>query len=249
MIDVYYPYFQKEAKWEELRYSLRSVERHLKEEFRIWIVGDLPAWIRNINHIAHTRCEGMQENTVFDSITKLLLFCDHPDTGSDFVRMYDDIYLISDVSLDEIRKVKALHEYKDLGFEGGTWHDQLHRTLNILVEKGYPAWNTETHFPEVFNKYKMKWIIEAYNALDRRLLTSSLYFNTFFPEVQPLIFKKDYGIQFYENRDNEFYSSSEGNLEEKCKGKLYLNHNNSGLNENLKKFMMKRFSKKSMFEK
>lgn len=249
MIDVYYPYFQREAIWEELRYSLRSIEKHLKEDYRVWLVGDLPAWIQNVNYIQHTRTEGIQENTCFDAITKLLLFCDHQDSGPDFIRMYDDMYLISDMTLQEIRKVKVISHYNDLSADGGTWTEQLRRTLEILIKKGYPGWNTESHFPEVFNKYKMKWIIQAYHALEHRLLTSSLYYNTFYSDTDAIVFKKDFGIQFYENRDNSFYSSSEGDLEEKCQGKFYLNHNNSGLNDNLKQFLMNRFPEKSKFEK
>ena len=111
-----------------------------------------------------------------------------------------------------------------------------------------PGWNTETHLPELFNKEKMQWIITAYGALENRLLTSSLYFNTFFPNAEPLLFSKAFAIQFYDNADGPFYDSSEGDLAEKCKGRSYLNHNNAGLNDNLKYFLKTTFPHKSRFE-
>jgi hypothetical protein len=43
MVDVYYPYFEREALWEELRYSLRSIKKHLRFDYRVVIVGDLPS--------------------------------------------------------------------------------------------------------------------------------------------------------------------------------------------------------------
>ncbi len=253
MIDVYYPYFQREAKWEELRYSLRSLEKHLQAEFRVWIVGDLPGWIdpTAVHFIPHKRCEGMQENTTYDAISKILLFISHPDTSLYFIRMYDDIYLLQNADLVEIGQFRAMYDWKSLPEKHGTgtWWEQLRRTLRFVTRKGYHGWNTETHLPELFNKEKLKWAIDIYDALKNRLLTSTLYFNTFYPNIEPLLFSKEYAIQFYDNHDNQFYTSSEGNLQEKCKGKMYLNHNDKGLNENLKKFLMQRFPDKSRFER
>lgn len=252
MIDVYYPYFQREAKWEELRYSIRSLEQHLQAEFRIWIVGDLPSWINpaTVQHIPHERCEGMQENTTYDAITKLLLFIQHPDTSMFFIRMYDDIYLLQDADMVEIGKFKAIYDWTGLpDNRSGVWWEQLRRTLRAVTRKGYHGWNTETHLPELFNKEKLRWVIDIYDALKNRLLTSTLYFNTFYPNIQPTLFSKDFAIQFYDNVDNQCYTSSDGDLQEKCQGKTYLNHNDRGLNENLKNFLRSRFPDKSRFEK
>ena len=250
MIDVYYPYFEREAAWEELRYSLRSIEKHFKFEFRVVIVGDLPGWINpdSVLHIPHERCEGMQENTLYDAITKQLLFNAHPDTSLHFVRMYDDIYILRDVELVDIGQFKAMYSFEDVPVRSGTWWNQLNNTLSTLRAKGYDAWNTETHLPELFNKEKMQWVINIYSALENRLLTSSLYFNTFFPAAQPLLFSKDFAVQCYDNIDGPFYFSSEGDLVGKFKGKTYLNHNNAGLNDNLRSFIRTRFLNKSRFE-
>jgi hypothetical protein len=250
MIDVYYPYFETEATWDELRYSLRSIEKHFKFDFRVVIIGDLPQWVdsASILHIPHDRVEGIQENTLYDAITKQLLFNAHPDTSLYFVRMYDDIYILREVDLITVGQFKAMYPFKEVPERVGTWWSQLYHTLEVLIAKGYQGWNTETHLPELFNKEKMQWVITAYSALENRLLTSSLYFNTFFPDAQPLLFSKEFAIQFYDNADGPFYDSSEGDLVEKCKGKTYLNHNNAGLTDNLKNFLKTTFPNKSRFE-
>lgn len=134
MIDVYYPYYQREAKWEELRFSLRSLEKHLKEDFRVWIVGDIPPWINtdHVQHLEHFRCEGMKENTTYDAISKLLLFIKHPDTGLNFIRMYDDIYLIADVTAEDIGIFKAMYDHTRMDkAPQGVWWDQLRRMSRI----------------------------------------------------------------------------------------------------------------------
>jgi len=34
------------SRWEELRYSLRSLEKHFKEDFLVYLVGDCPDWLK-----------------------------------------------------------------------------------------------------------------------------------------------------------------------------------------------------------
>lgn len=250
MIDVFYPYFQREAKWDELRYSLRSLEKHFKEPFRIFLVGDIPDWCTNVIHIPHTRSEGMKENTTYDAISKMLRYMNDPQSGGEFIRMYDDTYMISDVTIEKLQEVKAMCYLNDLPPQlTGTWAEQLRRTLQAVIEKGYPGINTESHFPEYFIKKLMLEIIDHYKALENRYLVSTLYHNTCFSWSIFHFFKKDYGIQFYGGDDGVWKCSNEGDLKEKCADKLYLNHNNAGLNDNLKQFLMNRFPDKSIFEK
>jgi hypothetical protein len=250
MIDVYYPYFEAESTWQELRYSLRSIEQNFKFDYRVVIVGDLPKWVNpdSVLHIPHQRIEGITQNTLYDAITKLLIFCNHPDTSLHFLRMYDDIYILKEVDLPTVGQFKAMYPFSQVPARDGTWWDQLYRTIDTLRAKGYEGYNTETHLPELFNKENMSWIISAYSALENRLLTSTLYFTTFFPFSKPLLFSKEFAIQFYNNIDGPFYTSSEGDLTAKCQGKTYLNHNDAGLNENLKKTIHSLFPVKSRFE-
>jgi len=250
MIDVFYPYYEKASSWQELRYSLRSLEMFLHADFRVWIVGDLPQWICNVNHIAHQRREDIMENCTFDAVSKMLLFCKHPETTEKFIRMYDDIYLIGPVDEAYVSQVKAMYDRNGVNqCNYSVWYQQLIRTMDAVIRKGYPGMNCETHFPEVFEKNWMLTVIGMYNALENRLLTSTLYYNTIYPDVFPLMFDRDHGdgVQFF-GKDSEFYHSSSGDLNETCKGRKYLVHNDEGLNDNLKAFLQSMFTHKSKFE-
>ena len=250
MVEVYYPYFQKASRWEELRYSLRSVGLNLKEEFSVCIVGDLPEWCQNVTHIPHQRCEDMMENQTFDAISKLQLFCQHLPQQQGFMRMYDDIYLLQPVILKEIQVFKALYDWPGVDRQCYlTWNLQLIRSLEAVMAKGFHGWMTETHLPEYFEKDKMLFVIEDYHALENRLLTSTLYHNTYFPSEDPFMVSDDYATLFYDNRDEKNHKSSEGDLFLKCRNRLFMNHNDAGLNQNLKDFIQKSFPEKSRFEK
>lgn len=52
MIPVFYPLGTgSKLKDFELRMSLRSIEKHLSNYGEVWIVGEKPDWIQNVNHI------------------------------------------------------------------------------------------------------------------------------------------------------------------------------------------------------
>jgi hypothetical protein len=247
MVDVYYPYFQRAAKWHELKYSLRSIEKHFKFDFQVWIVGDLPDWIKNVRHIPHDRCHGMPENTTYDAITKLLLFLNNPEAKCCFIRMYDDMYLLKDVSLDDISVPKYMPG--PIPNLKTTWISQLNRTIDAVKKRGYPGINTETHLPERFDTDMMKEVISSYSAIKNRLLTSTLYHNTFFKADELVPINKEMAVQFYDNRDGVIKVSNVGDIAGKCENRTYLNHNNGGLNVFIQRFIANKFPCKSSFEK
>lgn len=61
MIKIFYPYWAKASRWEELKYSLRSLEKNFKQDFEVWIVGDLPEWVKancaNLDELSEKSCE------------------------------------------------------------------------------------------------------------------------------------------------------------------------------------------------
>ncbi len=250
MIDVYYPYYHKESKWNELRYSLRSIDKHLKENYRVVIVGDLPDWIQNVTHLPHTRNHTVIETCTYDAVSKLTLYLN--SLGKNlvkFIRMYDDIYLLKDVTVKDIAIYRAMYDINGFPADGKSiWFDQLRRTMEILKREGFTTWNTETHLPEVFTSGGMDFIINRFNALENRLLTGTLYYNYFYKNFTPVIEKRFQGAKFYgDNR--EWNYPPEADPKECCKDKLYLNHNNAGLTDKLMAFIEKKFPDKSRFEK
>ena len=73
MVDVYYPFVESKAKWQKLKYSLRSIERNFPFDFKVWITGDLPEWITGMNHIPHKKCVGKEKKTIYDVISEYIL--------------------------------------------------------------------------------------------------------------------------------------------------------------------------------
>lgn len=79
------PYIHSSAS--ELKYCLRSIEKHCPDE--VMIIGDLPDWIKNVNHIPYKRDEApFKERNIFE---KTLL------AEKDFYLFNDDFYLLDNI--------------------------------------------------------------------------------------------------------------------------------------------------------
>lgn len=252
MTGVYYPYLQSQKKWEELRYSLRSLEKFFMEEnYEVWIVGDLPEWAVNVRHIPHVKNERLVDSATCDAISKLSTYIHHPDTPEEFIRMYDDIYLIGPRTLEEMKVTRYLFTYEEVKnrrFTSGcqAWRDDVKYSVEGAKEKGYAGIMTETHCPEVFEKTKMRDVFEIFNPFDNRLLTSTLYYNVY-PYPRMLKDRKTERALFYGFEHDFGYATC--NIKEAVQGKYYLNHNNAGLDTTLMGWIEKSFPVKSRWER
>ena len=261
MIGVYYPYLEGAGKWEELRYSLRSLEMHFKEEYEVWIVGDLPEWIKGVWHIPHVKDATGPMASTCDAIIKLWEYLKSDLTPDVFVRMYDDIYFIGDRGLEDLKVTRYLFDCEDLKREGiksggALWREAVQRTVRATKRFGFEGIMTETHCPEVFEKKRMIEVFDLFEPLENRLLTSTLYYNVF-PWERRLKDRKVERMLFY-GYENEFsYSkppaeaggNSPFDFAQGPEGKFFLNHNDKGLDDGLKRWIERRFGKKSRWEK
>lgn len=79
----------------ELRYCLRSIEKHISGYSEIFIVGALPRWIQNVIHIPATD-EDKTWNKEKNIFNKIMLACNDERVTEDFLFMNDDHYLLKD---------------------------------------------------------------------------------------------------------------------------------------------------------
>lgn len=249
MIDVYYPYINGKEAWQELRYSLRSVDENLKTPHRIVICGDLPHWVRNVKHIPVKPIVKGEENCLRDTLNKLNTYIGTDDAAGSFLRMYDDVYLINSVYISDFRFPLGMYPVKDIPPIDSLWFNQLRRTAKILGDKN--SWNTETHYPELYDTSRMRALFDRYNPLEKKLLIGMLYNNNYFApnEIVPEDKHHGVGAKFYgQNAVNDYNFSPFDDVHKVCSGKLFLNHNNSGLSDAIKNFLTKKFPNPCRYE-
>jgi len=161
IMDIVYVIGDRSA-WDdnELRFSLRSVEKHLSGVRNIYIVGYKPAFITNVIHVPFGD-ESM--NPAKNIATKLFVACQLPDLSFNFLFMADDHYFLRDVndlndypyhykgSLDDV--IKNHH---------GFFVHHCIETKRFLASNGRETLNYDCHYPMVINKAMYSRVYESY---------------------------------------------------------------------------------------
>lgn len=267
MIDVVYQYFQGPAKWDELRYSLRSLDKHLKIPFRLWFAGDMPDWVQNATHIPVEHIYDDFLPVCLDAVRKLNAAITHRDMGQKMLYMYDDIYLTSEVKMADLKRVFALPRSKNAididKVDRSTFpkHTKLKfRTIDALRAKkrclpgADDAWvDFENHLPKFFDRKKMVEVFQTYAPGKNRLLMFSLYYNHHRPaNIEFLERGNDVKLALYGPRELPFDGKPSDNvnqLKSWFENHKFMNHNDAGLTPELRQALQEYFTDKSRFEK
>lgn len=138
-MNVVYLYIHSE--WgQELRYSLRSIEKHLPDAKPL-LIGDKPLYYKG-NHI-----EVEQNDNIYQDVhNKLKVAFDNLD---EFLFMYDDIFLLKPYKIAYYSDMKFTDRIKRTG---GGRKEVMQRTLDVV---GEDALNYELHYPMYFKKFDL----------------------------------------------------------------------------------------------
>lgn len=133
-----------ESRWKdnELRYSLRSVETHLRGYRNIIVVGECPKWLQNVVHIPAK--DPFEFNKEANIAHKLLLACQLSFISYRVLFMNDDHFILED---NFVEKIPAHYE-GDLQVEEHTAYDKCrNNTYRRLKELHYSTKNFDVHMP------------------------------------------------------------------------------------------------------
>ena len=198
-------YFVKESPAnEELRYSLRSVERNFPHR-HVWFIGGKPdrlepdRWLHVVQNNA----------TKWDNTSLLLkTACKNSNISDDFVLFNDDFFIMkpveelpyySDGTIQE--RVNSLHTkyHKD-----SSYSSRLQNTAKILKDAGFPTISYAVHYPIIINKEEM---LETFERFPTGLMWRSIYGNH---HQKPFVKVKDCkisDIQRYPDQNATFLST------------------------------------------
>ena len=163
-------YSCRSGKNEELRYSIRSVEKNFDFAKNIWVVGGKPDWYSG-NFI-----EVPQRHNPFQNVrVNLKTVIDDPDISEDFVFMNDDFFVVKKINSVPTYYNGLLSERsrRHLEAAGPNYYSSfLMRSDQALRRYGIKQpLNYELHTPIVFNKTMLS------ETIDRPFSIRSLYGN------------------------------------------------------------------------
>ena len=240
-IDIVYV-LGKGSGWRnnEIRFSLRSVDKNLKGIRKIWIVGEKPEFIKNVTHIPFP--DELINNADGNIIRKVLRVCQEKTLTDNFLFINDDHLVLKPVLANDIPPYHKgnMETFKKDFFEANFWRGRLWRTKNILQQKGYPVLHFDCHMPIVINKHRFPEVMSEFDFENQTGYTmKSLYGNVVHPDAPGLNGQK--AVIF-----RPFLLSD---IKDKVKNRAFIAFNDDGLKPPFKTWLYNNFPLQSKYEK
>ncbi len=183
MIDIVYT-LGKGSTWNdnELRYSLRSVEKYLRNYRNIYIVGERPYWLQNIIHIP----EEDSGHGSWNIANKILVACASKYLSQKFIFFNDDFFLLQEV--DALNYPYYFDRYltNHLHVYNVNWYnDYIIETNNVLQENGLATKYFDIHNPIIYDKDLFPETILKFD-FNKKLVIKSIYCNALNIPGEPL---------------------------------------------------------------
>ncbi len=174
MIDLVYT-LGKCSKWDnnEIRYSLRSVEKHLKNYRYVFIIGECPDWIQNVIHVPVIETGHASQNIM----QKLLKACDIQILTDEFLFMNDDFFFLKDADAPTYPYYYdgELSDHIRQGYINW-YHDYINETITELKAKKLSKKYFDIHTPIIYGKYLFPMIMKEFD-FSKKLIVKSIYAN------------------------------------------------------------------------
>lgn len=171
-----WPYWHAGANGDEIRFSVRSVEKFFDGESRCTIIGDRPPWFSG-HCISQKKVPKNTSNRGFrDTLSKLWTAANSSEINSGFLWMMDDIYFLKKFSFEQISAPMAEPFHNA---SGNTWQRLKKQTMEVLSALGHTTHDYATHLPHYVEREKIKAMFDVFNLHDRILIWEILYGNTY----------------------------------------------------------------------
>lgn len=222
----------KKSVWEEeIRFSLRSWDKYYSDSINLVIIGDWkPDWFKgNFIHLTGSK------STTEENLGNVLRFI--LKETNQFIWSNDDIYLLRELGLSDIKKPLYLQDLKSVKVRlNNRWGKLLWKTADDLVSDGLTIYNGECHTPYYYETDLIKEIFDDYQIDLGKGLLRTAYLNNFY-EFSEMFKMQDFKLGFYSaifsDFKNEYY---------------YLNHDDKGLTPQLKNKLKELYPYKSRWE-
>lgn len=169
---IVYPWRASAAQWQELKYSLRSIDENFTDrECPIFIVGtEPPAWLKEGDRVKFLHCRSYQRAlAVGVQLAEKILW------------MNDDIALMQPMGWEDFETPRHLGEMsrqrqEDWHWDSNTWKQGVARAITDLSHRGRSRFDCETHTPYVWRRGKAVEVLATY-GIWHKIPMQTLYVN------------------------------------------------------------------------
>lgn len=232
----------KGSRWNnnELRYSLRSLEKHLRGYTRIFITGEKPEFI-NDEVIYNYYPDEYLPN--LNHLYKVLATFKLTDISDDILLNYDDNFFVSDVGIKDYPYYYKREVLPD-SFPITNIHTRsMMATKKILQELNKPIKDFAVHCPIRYNRHHFYDFVKAFDKyIDKNNKQASISVRCAY--TNNLEIKGEYLADLKFNK-----SLTMQDIEQKIKGRNVFSTSDNIQSGNTIDFLQQRFPNKSRWEK
>lgn len=201
-MDIVYV-LKNDNNYEDLRNSLRSLERYGENYDRVFIIGGRPDFL-DYSKIIHFDFVDDYEVAEYNVFKKLVYISQNTDISEDFILFNDDFYLLKPINLNTIPYYFKRNEIATVYSSTNTFNDMAMITRDFLLKNNKRIYDFKVHYPIIYNKSKIQELVplfqESFKISPLGLSIRDLYCN--WHNVPNKVFKKDNKIMtntnFYE---------------------------------------------------
>lgn len=158
----------------ELRFSLRSIEKNMAGIRDVYVIGTRPAWLRNVIHIPAKDTHTCKEANIRD---KVLIGCAIPEVSQQFLHIHDDHLLLTPCHIQSVPYWRGSSLLDFAGrIKSSNYRNHVINTAQALTAGGRSAWNFDLHTPILYDKDLFPQVMEAYDW-SKCYTVKSLYCN------------------------------------------------------------------------
>jgi len=183
---------KNDNNYEDLRNSLRSLDRYGNGFNRIFIIGGKPDFL-DYSKVIHFDYPDNYEVAEYNVFEKLVYISNNADISDNFILFNDDFYLLKPMNLNTIPYYYKRKEIATVYANKNTYNDMSMITREFLLKHNKSIYDFKPHYPIIYNKEKIKELVplfeESFKISPLGLSVRDLYGN--WHNVLNKVFKKD----------------------------------------------------------
>ena len=251
-VDAVIPFLNTdEGDWSDLRYALRALEKNFIDLGQVWIVGDKPEWLTNVQHIPRSVAYSDDDRLRnFNYCASMWMAARTEGITENFLYLADDHFILTPRTAQNFRETVLVRE--DMGSytqaermtADREWQKMIWETVDTLMKHGLSGWNYETHTPKLVNRSQLMDMFAAFGYGEGNLIWQTAYFNMFPPPDGTTGFLSEETAL----KAGFYGPATPEEVRAKADAAVYMNYNEFGFTPSVRGYLEARFPDKSRFE-
>lgn len=172
-------YINTKTIWKnnEIKYSLRSLDKLVTGVDNVYVIGYKPDFLSDL--VIHVPYPDKFENKATNIMMKVLTATEVPELSDDFLLLNDDYFFMNPIDAPTYPHYWKCDLSHTIQIQRNEYQKHVIPTCKALLDKKLPTKNFDVHKPIIYNKKLFQEVINQYNwNIPWGYILRSIYCNT-----------------------------------------------------------------------